>query len=107
MDETCVVCGKPVPEGRQVCPSCEQKKGCVPDDQKTMAYLLHQSVWKESQAASQSTVCGHFPGETGKRPNISLCAMTRQARPPKAFRQFIDYLDAFFISRKEKRREES
>ena len=25
MEDTCVCCGKPVPEGRQVCPDCEKK----------------------------------------------------------------------------------
>ena len=25
MNDTCVCCGAPVPEGRQVCPKCEQK----------------------------------------------------------------------------------
>ena len=25
MDNTCVCCGAPVPEGRQVCPQCEAK----------------------------------------------------------------------------------
>ena len=25
MEETCVICGEPVPEGRMVCPNCERK----------------------------------------------------------------------------------
>ena len=23
--ETCVICGEPIPEGRQVCPNCEKQ----------------------------------------------------------------------------------
>ena len=38
MNEHCIVCGADIPEGRQVCPNCEQKPqltknpcfGCVP-----------------------------------------------------------------------------
>lgn len=26
-EETCICCGKPIPEGRQVCPKCERKVG--------------------------------------------------------------------------------
>ncbi len=100
MEDTCVVCGKIVPEGRQVCPTCERENGCLPDDRKAMAYLLHQSAWKESEAAVQNKIRGHFSGGTGKRPDTAA----RPTRPRKAFRQLFDYLDAFFISRKKKRR---
>lgn len=24
-EETCICCGEPIPEGRQVCPSCEKE----------------------------------------------------------------------------------
>lgn len=24
MEERCVICGEPIPEGRQVCPNCEK-----------------------------------------------------------------------------------
>lgn len=34
MTERCVCCGKEIPEGRQVCPTCESKakNGCIPLD---------------------------------------------------------------------------
>lgn len=27
MEETCVICGAPIPEGRMVCPKCEKEGG--------------------------------------------------------------------------------
>ena len=24
-EETCIICGSPIPEGRQVCPQCEKR----------------------------------------------------------------------------------
>lgn len=44
MDDTCVVCGAIIPEGRQVCPVCEQKYCGHLEDGQAMAHLLRQSV---------------------------------------------------------------
>ena len=46
MDNTCVVCGAVIPEGRQVCPACEQKHCGQLEDEQVMTYLLRQSVLK-------------------------------------------------------------
>ncbi len=32
MEETCVICGAPVPEGRQVCPKCQKEIEEAEDD---------------------------------------------------------------------------
>ena len=32
MEDTCVICGRVIPEGRQVCPACEQKQNETEDN---------------------------------------------------------------------------
>lgn len=53
MEETCILCGDIIPEGRQVCPICEQKYGGKLDERKAMDFLLRQSVLKADQSWSK------------------------------------------------------
>ena len=36
MEDTCAICGKIIPEGRQVCPVCESKHGEQSKNQEQM-----------------------------------------------------------------------
>ena len=47
MDDTCVICGAYVPEGRLVCPACERMNGCTSYEQANTAQYQRQSGWKE------------------------------------------------------------
>jgi len=50
-EEVCVVCGAPVPEGRQICPNCEEKYfGNKKDNDKQDD---EWGEWKEKQILEQ------------------------------------------------------
>lgn len=44
MEDCCVVCGRYVPEGQQVCFLCLQKNGLIVDDRALMDELLRKSA---------------------------------------------------------------
>ena len=47
MEDTCVICGKYVPEGRHVCIMCIKQYGNLPDDRSMMHELLRRSMLPE------------------------------------------------------------
>ena len=39
MIDTCVCCGKPIPEGRQICPDCDDTRSLIERLKERIAYL--------------------------------------------------------------------
>ena len=60
MEETCIVCGDIIPEGRQVCPACEQKYCGKPDERQAMSQLLRQSMLKGPPYGKEIIMHGQF-----------------------------------------------
>ena len=106
MDNTCVVCGAVIPEGRQVCPACEQKHCGRPEDGQVMTYLLRQSVLKGPPGSEKIILHGQFTGDTLKSPNTTAYEAAEKQRLRTAFRYFYDVLNAFFISGKRRTKSE-
>ena len=77
MDNTCVVCGAVIPEGRQVCPTCEQKHCGQPESGLVMAYLLRQSVLKGLPGGEKIILHGQFTGDILCFPKAAL--LSKQA----------------------------
>ena len=61
MEETCILCGDIIPEGRQVCPICEQKYGGKLDERKAMDLLLRQSVLKGPPGGKEIIISAACP----------------------------------------------
>ena len=100
MDNTCVVCGAVIPEGRQVCPACEQKHCGQLEDEQVMTYLLRQSVLKGPPGGEKIILHGQFTGDTLKSPDTTAYKAEKKQRHGTAFRRFFDFLNAFFVSGK-------
>ena len=107
MEETCILCGDIIPEGRQVCPICEQKYGRKPDERKAMDFLLRQSVLKGPPGGKEIIIHGQFMGDTLKCPDTIAYDAAKKQRHWTAFRQFFDFLNAFFISGTRRTKSES
>ena len=103
MEDCCLICGDIIPEGRQICPVCERSNDRLTDERRMMVQLLRHSVWKESPAYSQETIPKLFAGETVKSHGIITNKAARTAQCGTAFRQFFNWLGAFFISWKMRR----
>jgi hypothetical protein len=50
-EERCVICNAIIPEGRQVCPECEDKYGRDPSRTKNLLRVFRDMEWKASHAA--------------------------------------------------------
>ncbi len=85
MDNTCVVCGAVIPEGRQVCPVCEQNHCGLLDDRTAMAQLLRQSVLKGPPDGKKIILHGQFTGVTLKCPDTSAYNAVKRHRRRTAF----------------------
>ena len=107
MEDCCSICGSIIPEGRQICPVCERSNGCLTDERREMVQLLRHSVWKEPPAHNQDSIPGPFAGETVKGQDTITYRTARIERCGMAFRQFFNWLGAFFISWKRGRKGES
>ena len=52
MENVCIICGDPIPEGRQVCPTCERQQhggpcqGCTKRETKCHAACQEYIAWK-------------------------------------------------------------
>lgn len=60
MTDTCLICGQPVPEGRQVCPNCE--KGLKPwkELSKTEVYMVKMKHCKGCEYLDHQDYCAYF-----------------------------------------------
>lgn len=103
MEDRCLICGSIIPEGRQICPVCERNNGCLTDERRVMVQLLRHSVWKEPPAHNQDSLPGLFAGETVKGQDTIAYRAARIERCGMAFRQFFNWLGAFFISWKRRK----
>lgn len=45
MEDHCVMCGKIIPEGRQVCPFCEKKYSGSDDHESQAAFLMQKPIY--------------------------------------------------------------
>ena len=102
MDNTCVICGAYVPEGRLVCPACERKNGCTSYEQANTAQYQRQSGWKEPPEP-YCPVHTRYVSFILKSPYTTSYKAARKSRLRTAFRKIFDFLDAFFISRKRRK----
>ena len=103
MDDTCVICGAYVPEGRLVCPDCERKNGCLSYEQENTAQYQRQSGWKEPPEPYCPIHTRYYVSITSKSPDTASYKATRKSRLRTAFRKIFDFLDAFFISRQRRK----
>lgn len=73
MTDTCLICGEPVPKGRQVCPNCE--KGLKPwkELSKTEVYRVKMKHYKGCEYLDHQEYCAYFDIEghvRGCRPEL-------------------------------------
>lgn len=57
MVDRCVCCGEIVPEGRQVCPSCERKANCPMTLENIAKYNIKDSFVKKFCSYGCSPIC--------------------------------------------------
>ena len=84
MDDRCVCCGAVIPEGRQVCPSCESKaesKVITNPVKAIRAYCMECSCGQTSEvSACPVTKCPLYPFRFGKNPYRQRREMTEEEK---------------------------